>query len=87
MSTSSGTPLDLHHAAQRVRMRVGGQFLGTGRADIGQQAPAARGGPDEPRVRQHQQRIRRRQRRPQGGDELDADRVAVVEQRNPPVRG
>ena len=48
---------DVHHAAERVRVGVGRQFIRAGCADVGQQAPASRGRPDEAGVRQDQQRL------------------------------
>ena len=80
-------PVHVQQAAERVGVRVGRKGRRAWRPDVGEQVPAADRRPDQAALGQHVQRAAGRRARPQHGQDLPVDRVAVVEQRHLPVRG
>ena len=77
----------VHQATEGVSMRMTRQRRRAWRADVGEQMPAARHRPHQSRVGHHEQRAVRGRTRRECGDKLAVDRVAVVQQRHPPVGG
>ena len=88
VSTSSGVPVDVDEAAERVGVRVRGQFVGARRTDVGKQVPAARRQRGPARCRAVTAAARARCRGParSAATRRVGHRVAVVEQRHCAVR-